>query len=94
MKKHISIVFAMALALSLFTGCRKRMEPVPTTMPTTVPTRPAATAAPTEAMTQPSTRATVSPVTTDPTYREDSVESTIEDGNGPIPSQNPSARRK
>ena len=74
MKKHVLILFAALLVLSLFAGCRRKEEPIPTypavtTMPTLPETRPTL-----PSMTEDTEDITLSP--------------TIEDGNGPIASQN------
>lgn len=71
MKKYSALLLVTVFAAALLTGCGCRnTKPAETTMPTTMPT---ATAPATQA-TQPSTEDTT-PV----------PESTIEDGNGPLP---------
>ena len=73
MKKLIVTALTLLTLCSLFTGCRRKMDMMPTTVPT---------------------RATVSPVyptTTSPSVGTAPRE-TIEDGNGPIPSQRPTMK--
>ena len=84
MKKHVLIMFSILLVLSLFTGCRQMTA----VLPATEPTKPAPTAKPSLPETEPSETMqedTISPVHTIPP--EDGPDATIEDGNGPIPSQ-------
>ena len=73
MKKSALILFTALMVLSLFAGCRRQVDPVPT--------YPPATAAPTREETLP----------TMPAFTRETEESTlsptIEDGNGPIASQ-------
>lgn len=70
MKKTPMLAALLVLTLALFTGCGCRnSKPAATTRPTTVPT--AATTAPTAA----ATTAPTAPAT----------DATIEDGNGPLP---------
>lgn len=72
MKKATILMTVLVLTLSLMAGCGCRnTRPAATTVPTTLP---AVTTVPTtESNTQPSTMGT-----------EPTIESTIEDGNGPI----------
>lgn len=73
MKKYAIVFLTLVLTAALFTGCGCRnSKPMNTTVPTTMPTT-APTAAPTTERTEPTTRAT-SP-----------ADETIEDGNGPLP---------
>ena len=69
MKKIIVFIFALVLTAALLPGCGCRNSKPMDTMPTTQPTT-APTTVPTTQATQPTTQAT----------RE-----TIEDGNGPLP---------
>ena len=80
MKKSALILFTALTMLSLFAGCRRTVDPVPTyPAATTAPTRPEP--APTmPAFTRETEESTLSP--------------TIEDGNGPIASQYPTGERK
>lgn len=72
MKKYSIVIASAVLTIALFTGCGCRnSRPMNTTVPTTVPVT-----APTTETTMPTTQATTVPETT----RE-----TIEDGNGPLP---------
>ena len=72
MKKHSILIAIAVLTIFLFTGCGCRnSRPMNTTEPTTMPTT-----APVTETTMPTTQATTVPETT----RE-----TIEDGNGPLP---------
>ena len=72
MKKYTILIIALVLTAALFTGCGCRnSQPMNTTVPTTMPTT-APTTAPTRA----------TEATTQPTL---STEATIEDGNGPLP---------
>ncbi len=74
MKKYTSFLLVLVLTFALFTGCGCRnSQPAPTSQPTTVPTT-----APTTAPTTPSSIATTQ--ATEPSMNE-----TIEDGNGPMP---------
>ena len=70
MKKIIPLALALALASALVTGCGCRNSKPMNTVPTTRPT------------TAPTTMPTTAP-TTMPTV--DPTQSTIEDGNGPLP---------
>ena len=87
MNKHMLTFCTVFTLLGLLTGCRNRTE----FLPATEPSRPLATietTAPTSAATEPETfssEETISSVHTVPP--EDLTEATIEDGNGPIPSQ-------
>ena len=73
MKKYTMLFLVLVLSAVIFTGCGCRnSQPMNTTVPTTMPTT-----APTTAPTTPSTEATIMTVPT--------VEETIEDGNGPLP---------
>ena len=72
MKKSSLILFTALMVLSLFAGCRRQPEPVPTYPPATAPVRPEPTAT-MPAFTRETEESTLSP--------------TIEDGNGPIASQ-------
>ena len=94
MKKHMLIVCEALVLLSLFSGCRKRTVPGETA----VPTRPLATVTPTRPETAPSTRPetvpTVAPRETAPGETRETLRPTIEDGNGPIPSQKPGPTEK
>ena len=70
MKKYAILFLALVLTAALFTGCGCRnSQPMNTTVPTTMPTT-APTTAPT---TMPTTRPTTA------------TDATIEDGNGPLP---------
>lgn len=70
MKKALALSFVLLLTVALFTGCGCRnSKPAETIMPTTAPT------------TAPTTQPTV-PETSSVT--EDTTSSTIEDGNGPM----------
>jgi hypothetical protein len=72
MKKYTMLFLVLALCAAMFTGCGCRnSQPMNTTVPTTMPTT-APTTMPTET--------TSSTVQTAPTVNE-----TIEDGNGPLP---------
>ena len=87
MNKHMLTFCAVFTLLGLLTGCRGQTE----YLPATEPSRPLATVetkAPTDPAAEPEITApdeTVSPVHTVP--QEALTEATIEDGNGPIPSQ-------
>ena len=72
MKKPLMILFSLITVLSLFSGCRRRANMVPATLPTQ------------PAVTRPSENTLPD--------REDSTRETIEDGNGPIPSQKPAMK--
>lgn len=74
MKKHFIPVLILVLTAAVLTGCRSRQTPV-------VTTTPAATSVP---QTRPETKPATRPTTT-PTGEKE----TIEDGNGPIPGQDP-----
>ena len=85
MKKFTMLFLVLVLAAAVFTGCGCRnSQPmnttVPTTMPTTAPTTMPTTVPTTEATTVPTTMAT-----------EPSTEATIEDGNGPISTEETNA---
>ena len=70
MKKTLAVTLVLLLTVALFTGCGCRnSKPAETIMPTTAPTT-----APTTQPTVPSTSAAT----------EDTIPSTIEDGNGPL----------
>lgn len=71
MKKYAILTLVLVLTAAMFTGCGCRNSKPMNTMPTTMPTT-----APTTA---PTTEATTLPTQTQPT------EATIEDGNGPLP---------
>ena len=87
MNKHMLTFCAVFTLLGLLSGCRSRTE----YLPATEPSRPLATietTLPSSEATVPETVSpdeTVSPVHTVP--QEELTEATIEDGNGPIPSQ-------
>ena len=85
MNKHMLTFCAVFTLLGLLSGCRNRTE----YLPATEPSRPLATVEITEPsleeMETAAPEETVSPVHTVPP--EDLTEATIEDGNGPIPSQ-------
>ena len=90
MKKQLTIFLAAMLAALSLSACRRDMTPM-STMDTTVPL---ATVKPTtEPTTVPTTEATVPTRSTVPMTTEAVPESTIEDGNGPLPSDTvPSTR--
>ena len=94
MKKHVLIVCEALVLLSLFSGCRKRTVPGETT----VPTRPLATVMPTKPETVPATRPETVPATrpgeANAAKPRETTRPTIEDGNGPIPSQKPGPTEK
>lgn len=69
MKKFSAFLLAVILAVSVFTGCGCRNSKPAQTTPTTVPA------------TAPTTQPTVPPTTN----AVPSTEATIEDGNGPLP---------
>ena len=77
MKKTLTFMTVLVLTLSVLAGCGCRnSKPAATTAPTTMPT----TVPTTEATTVPTTMAT-----------EPSTEATIEDGNGPISTEETNA---
>ena len=77
MKKAITFLTVMVLTLSMLAGCGCRnSKPAATTAPTTMPT----TVPTTQATTVPTTMAT-----------EPSTDATIEDGNGPISTEETNA---
>ena len=71
MKKYTILIVSLVLTILVFTGCGCRNSRPMNTVPTTMPTT-----VPTTEATLPTTQATTVPETT----RE-----TIEDGNGPLP---------
>ena len=89
MKTMIALTLSAVLTAGMLTGCgcsRQDMVPettVPlaTVRPTTEPTR--------EPMTRPTFTepAFTDPAYTDSTYREETADPTIEDGNGPMPTE-------
>ena len=81
MKKHLLIVSSLVILAALFSGCRRMENPMPETMPT----RPLATVTPSYDPTWPETTASTP-------MESLNEEPTIEDGNGPIPSQKPDAK--
>lgn len=78
MKKYTFLILALVLTVTVLTGCGCRnsapMDTVPTTMPTTETTRPT-----TQPTTMPTTEATRA------TEESGSTDSTIDNGNGPLP---------
>lgn len=77
MKKTLTFMTVLVLTLSMLAGCGCRnSKPVATTAPTTMPT----TVPTTQATTVPTTMAT-----------EPSTDATIEDGNGPISTEETNA---
>lgn len=73
MKRTLALMTMLVLTAALFVGCGCRnSRPAETTRPTTMPTV-ATTTPTTEMTTQPTTAATILP------------EPTLEDGNGPLP---------
>lgn len=92
MKKHMLVLFASALAVTLLVGCQKKTKSM-----VTEPSRPLATVVPTTPSRAHTTRPTVpdaTSATTRPTVSHEATRETIEDGNGPIASQTPAAREK
>jgi len=70
MKKYTILFLALVLTAALFTGCGCRnSQPMNTTAPTTMPT----------------TAPTTAPTTMPATMPTTATDATIEDGNGPLP---------
>ena len=76
MKKYSIFVLALVLTAALLTACGCRNSKPMNTVPTTVPT--------TEA-TKPTTQPTTAP-TTRPTETTTPTDATVDNGNGPLPS--------
>ena len=84
MKKQIGILFAALLLPFMLDGCSKLPDPVPEISEAVEDIMPSMTIPETAATeTQEPSAHTISP------DQEESISATIEDGNGPIPSQNP-----
>lgn len=81
MKKSCILVLALVLTVAVLTGCGCRNSKPLDTVPTTMP-KPETTA--------PTTAATTAP-TTEPTRNTDATNSTIDNGNGPLPTDSTGA---